>query len=197
MPASPSPVPSPGRDQWCTAVTRLFDEITPFVRTGPRNHQDWRKDALAVFAREVDDPRGWLSLDMQDARDQYPDAGGPFPFRPLTVDFLSEHLHPVESEAAAELLVVMLDDWFSVRGVWNFEERKEQLLADAHTVIARYGPAVRCYTSSPAARTTSRPHFLDPRSENSGYNFTGLIGDVGLIAVTDDEVGVIWAFNYR
>ncbi|MFI9720414.1 hypothetical protein ACIHFE_12250 [Streptomyces sp. NPDC052396] len=193
MPASPAP----GHDQWHAAVSRLFDEISPFVRTGPRNHQDWRMDALAVFARDVDDPRGWLSLDMQHARDEYPDAGGPFPFRPLTVDYLSERLYEVEPEPAVQLLVIMLDDWFSVRGVWNFEERKEQLLADARTLISRYGAGARFYTSSPAARTTSRPDLFDPQTKSFGGSFTGLMGDLGLIAVSDDEVGVFWAFNFN
>ncbi|MFI8876907.1 hypothetical protein [Streptomyces sp. NPDC055243] len=41
---------------WNAAALRLFDDVYTFIATGPRRHQDWAHDVLAVLHRKVRDP---------------------------------------------------------------------------------------------------------------------------------------------
>ncbi|KNB50155.1 hypothetical protein [Streptomyces caatingaensis] len=191
----------PDRNQWNAAAVRLFDDISSFVLTGSRKCDDWREDVLAVFAGEVEDPRGWIEFDSKrEWSEHYGIAGDRyFPFRSLTVDYLKENLYPVEPESAAGLLVVMLDEWFSPEGVRNLAERKDSLVADARTLISRYGPDGAFYTSACIARTARCHDFLAPPPAGQTYGGASfsefMYGDLGLVAVSDTEAGVFWAFN--
>ncbi|GAA0340859.1 hypothetical protein [Streptomyces blastmyceticus] len=187
----------PDRNQWNAAAVRMFDDVYSFVRTGPRKHGDWRHDLPPILTREVEDPRGWVELDWDKDSEERTEGNTAFPFKNLTVEQLTG-LYEIEPEPAAHLLVTLLSEWFTIKGVWNFEEREEQLLSDARTLVARYGPDSACYTPSGLARTTKHPDFFresDRNSVSGDIPFTDLMGDLGLIVVSDTEVGVFWAFN--
>lgn len=191
----------PDRNQWNSAAVRLFDEISPYVLTGARRHEDWREDAIAVLSGEVSDPRGWLEYADREAWRACSGRGGgnAFPFKSLTADRLKRDLYEIEFSSAAQLLVILLDEWFTADGVWNLSERKEALLADARTLISRYGEAATFYTPASTARATRRPDFFTPPAVGSGHGGVPfsefMYGDLGLVAVSDTEVGVFWAFN--
>ncbi|MCX4625289.1 MULTISPECIES: hypothetical protein [unclassified Streptomyces] len=70
------------------------------------------------------------------------------------------------------------------------------MLADARTVLGRYGPNPVFRTSSDLARTSDSPDFLADELAG-GRAFTGYMTDLGLITVSADEVGGCWSFNAR
>ncbi|MGW7274571.1 hypothetical protein ACWGH5_29100 [Streptomyces sp. NPDC054864] len=78
------------------------------------------------------------------------------------------------------------------------------MLADARTLLDRYGPTARYGTNARAAASDPAPDFLAAGLKGteshslltSEYlNGLDLFEDLGLIAVTDGEVGVFWAFG--
>ncbi|WP_063732593.1 hypothetical protein [Streptomyces sp. RTd22] len=185
-------MPPAERDSWNSAALRLFDDKYSLVITGPRKHPDWHQDVIAVLAREVEDPRGWISLDWENEQGKA-EYGPSFPFRSPTTNFLAEHLHEITSASAAHLLVAMTDDWFSVNEIPDFPNRKEELLADSRTVLSRYGATPLCYTTSISARATRDPDFFAKTS--GGVGLTDFTMDLGLVVVSGTEVGVFWSFN--
>ncbi|MEV6734781.1 MULTISPECIES: hypothetical protein [unclassified Streptomyces] len=67
-------------------------------------------------------------------------------------------------------------------------------MADAWTVLGRYGPNAVFRTSCDLALTSDSPDFLADELVG-GRAFAGYMMDLGLIAVSADEVGVFWSFN--
>ncbi|MFE7183998.1 hypothetical protein [Streptomyces erythrochromogenes] len=189
------------RCPWNAAVLRLLDDPYTFVSTGPRRHADWARDVLAVMHRRVRDPRGWIRLDsdrLNDAR-----AGVPaYPFAPPPAAALPGFLHPLEPAAAVGALAVMTEEWQAEYRPVRSRPDKETVLADARTLLDRYGPTARYWTNALAAADDPAPDFIAATLENTrSHSFLtdayvkglDLFDDLGLIVVTDEEVGVFWS----
>ncbi|WP_405850269.1 hypothetical protein OG211_30785 [Streptomyces niveus] len=185
---------SPGQQEWEAAALRLFEDEYAFIATGPRAHLDWRADVIAVMNREAEDPRDWISLDWdKEGVTSEPDRSSAFPFTVSTAAALGGSLHQVTVRSAAQLLVALTDEWFTVKNIPNFSERKDRLLDDAQSLISRYGPDCDCYTTAADARTTDDPDFF--HAVNGGAGITEHLMDLGLVVVSETEVGVFWRFN--
>lgn len=70
MPYKPSQLAEKGphhmsadQTSWDAAVRHLYRDAFAYIATGPRLHQDWTLDVLALMARAVPDPRGWARVD--------------------------------------------------------------------------------------------------------------------------------------
>lgn len=175
---------------WEEAALRLLEDVYTFVATGPRAHPNWQSDVLAVLNREVDDPRGWSRLDWdKDNHEERTAHGSSFPFLPLSREELTERLFPITVETAARLLVTMTYDW----GPVGPEEDAMDALADARTLLDRYGDEVSCYSNITKARVSPSP---DLTAGVTGWRpLTDYDGDYGLIVISPEEVGVFWSFN--
>lgn len=185
----------PQQQEWETAALRLFEDEYAFVCTGPRVHEDWHTDALAIMARETEDPRGWVTLDWDSESDptEAEQRGRSFPFTLSTESALGESLYEISLDSAAPLIVALTDEWFDLKNIPDFADRQEQLLTDARTLLARYGRDATCYTTAGNARTTKDPDFFQPI--RGGVGITDYMMDLGLIVVSATEVGVFWRFN--
>ncbi len=184
----------PAQQEWEAAALRLFEDEYAFVANGPRHHDDWRTDVLAVMARAAADPRGWLAMDGdREENTADPSRGSSFPFTVSSEARIGEILHEVGAYSAAQLLVVMTDEWFQVENIRDFPERKEILLADAHILLSRYLPDCSFHTTAGNAAVDRNADFF--HDVTGGSQATGYLSDLGLVAVSDDEVGVFWRFN--
>ncbi|MEU6505768.1 MULTISPECIES: hypothetical protein [unclassified Streptomyces] len=184
----------PTQQEWEAAALRLFEDEYAFVATGPRDHTDWRTDVLAVMARSCGDPRGWVTLDWdseENAAD--PERGHSFPFVVSTESGLGDILHEVAPESAAQLLVALTDEWFQVKNIPDFSDRREALLSDARTLLSRYSPGCTFHTTAGNASGDPNADFF--HSVTGGLGVTDYMSDLGLIAVSSAEVGVFWRFN--
>ncbi|WP_197287486.1 hypothetical protein [Streptomyces apocyni] len=182
------------QQDWEAAALRLFEDEYVFVATGPRRHADWRTDVLAVMSRATSDPRGWETLDEDKERStEYPERDASFPFTVSTESRLGEILHEVGPGPAAQLLVALTDEWFQVKNIRDFPKRREVLLADARTLLARYTPGYTCYTTAGNAAGDRTPEFFD--KVTGGFQATDYLSDLGLVVVSSEEVGVFWRFN--
>ncbi|PWK73007.1 hypothetical protein BCL76_10227 [Streptomyces sp. CG 926] len=188
------PTRSTGAATWEAALVRLLDDVYTFARSGPRLHEDWAEDVRAVTQRSVADPRGWSDREWQ--IDKAGREGGyPFhPFRAPTAEDLHAGLRPITAGAAVELLASLAQEWFFEDSPVRLREDRDAVLADARTLLDRFGPDAAFWTSSLLARTCDAPDFL-ARELEGGHPFTDYMMDLGLIAVSADEVGVFWSFN--
>ncbi len=176
---------------WENAALRLLEDVYTFAATGPRTPAGWQRDALAVMNREVDDPRGWITLDWDKENEEERISRPCFPFVPLSEEGLGSRLYPVTPETAVRLLVQMTFEW----GPAGTDEQVRMALADARTLLDRYGDRISCYSNVSEARRTSSP---DLTNGVTGWNpLTEFIGDFGFVVVSSEEVGVFWAFDAR
>ncbi|MET8981215.1 hypothetical protein ABZX85_37030 [Streptomyces sp. NPDC004539] len=185
---------SPARQEWEAAVLRLFEDEYSFVASGPRVHESWLTDVLAVMARRTTDPRGWVTLDWdkeENARDSRRDVS--FPFHVVAEDRLGEILREITPELAERFVVLLTDEWFKVGNIPNFAERKEGILADARTLLARYGSECSYYATVGEMAEVRDSDFFPRFTGESGM--TDYLMDLGLVAVSPSEVGVVWRFN--
>ncbi|MFD8415006.1 hypothetical protein ACFV2Q_25160 [Streptomyces sp. NPDC059650] len=191
------------RCPWNAAVLRLLDDPYTFVATGPRRHRDWAYDVLAVMHRRVRDPRGWIRLDadrVNDARRGLP----AYPFEPPSAAEFPARLYPLEADAAVGALAVMSEEWQSEPRPVRSRPDRDAVLAHARIVLDRYGPPARYWTNAMAAATDRAPDFVRAGLQGTrSHTFVtsayvkglDLLEDLGLIAVTDEEVGVFWSFG--
>ncbi|MGW2372209.1 hypothetical protein [Kitasatospora sp. NPDC001683] len=191
------------RCPWNAAALRLFEDVYAFAATGPRRHEDWAHDVLAVLHREVADPRGWVRLD-EDRANTARRTVPAYPFGPPAASEFPERLHRLDARAAVTALAVMAEQWSSEPSPVRSRPDQDVLLADARTLLGRYGPTASYWTNATAAASDPATDFLaaglqGTRSHGfltSAYlNGLDLGRDLGLIAVTDDEVGVFWSFE--
>ncbi|WOI58778.1 hypothetical protein [Streptomyces fradiae] len=133
-------------------------EIPEGGMKGPRAHEDWRTDVLAVKAPAVPDPRGRLVLRWDEeeiAAD--PGRGSSHPFTVAAEERLGEILQETAPELAAQLPVVMVDERFGVRSVPGLPERRKKPLADARTLLARHLPDGSASPAPPRRGWTRTP----------------------------------------
>jgi hypothetical protein len=177
---------------WEAAVRHLYEDAYPYDATGPRLHEDWVLDVLALMAR-VPDPRGWAGLD--DAAHS-PEREG-FPTYPFTVhppQYVAERLREIDRDSAENLLLALTDDKCALSNLERFTESEEELRAMARTVLARYGDAASYHTN--VTRPGRAPGTLDFTTSHWGYGPLSVHSeDYGLIVVSETEVGMFWNFS--
>ncbi|MFF3452979.1 hypothetical protein ACFYXH_01395 [Streptomyces sp. NPDC002730] len=149
---------------------------------------------MAVLNRDFADPRGWSVLDWdRESADEMAEHGPAFPFIHPTTELLAEHLYEISADTALLLLVALTDDWCNVRNAPGYPEKSECLLADARSLLARYGAQFACYTNVTDARTTKSP---DLSHKAPGWiSLTQYTADYSLVVVSESEIGVFWSFN--
>ncbi|MFD6226462.1 hypothetical protein ACFWFZ_06235 [Streptomyces sp. NPDC060232] len=179
---------------WDRALLRLLEDVYTFARCGPRLHEDWAQDVCAVMERSVADPRGWSVLEWEMDEEGRRTYRPSYPFRAMSAGDIHDGLRPITAAAAVELLASLAQEWFFEGNPVRLREDRDMVLADARTVLDRFGPEAAFWTSSDLARTCDAPDFL-AQDLKSGRPFTDYMMDLGLIAVSADEVGVFWSFN--
>ncbi|MGW1251601.1 hypothetical protein [Streptomyces sp. NPDC002535] len=191
------------RCPWNAAALRLLGDTYTFAATGPRRYEDWARDVLAVLHRSVPDPRGWIRIDG-DLTNSARHTAPAYPFEPPDSSELPRRLYPLEPDAAVAALAVMAEEWQSEPAPVRSRPNLNAVLADARTLLDRYGPTARYWTNATAAASDPAPDFVAAGLQGTGsHGFRtseylkglDLLDDLGLIAVNDDEVGVFWSFG--
>ncbi|MGV9315472.1 hypothetical protein ACWDR0_25310 [Streptomyces sp. NPDC003691] len=178
---------------WDTAVRHLYRDACAYIATGPRRHDDWTFDVLALMARAVPDPRGRARID--DAAQDPERAGNPFwPFAGHPPEYMAPRLREIDRNSAEDLLLALTEGGCTLENLQYFEESAEELRAMAQTILARYGNDATYRTN--VIKTGSPSGTLDFTLKTLGYSpMTVFTEDCGLVVVSDTEVGLFWTFN--
>ncbi|MCX5172530.1 hypothetical protein OG616_31485 [Streptomyces antibioticus] len=179
---------------WEAAVRHLFEDAYPYDATGPRRHEDWILDVLALMARAVPDPRGWTGLDdaaQLPEREESPT----FPFAVHPPKYIAQRLEEIDRASAENLLLALTDDCCTLSNLKRFPESEEELRAMARTILARYGDEATYHTN--VSRRGPVPGTLDFTTSHWGYSPLSDVysEDCGLIVVSATEVGMFWNFS--
>ncbi|MFI8812769.1 MULTISPECIES: hypothetical protein [unclassified Streptomyces] len=188
-------VESLNAEDWADALA-LFYRYT-FVAVTRREHDEWWRDAWSIMRGEARDPRGWASLDP-DAEEEERADDPAFPFVPpptnTSSDVLlwSRRVTELPGSSAGSLLVTLATNWLDVSREWEFDRRRPEMERRARVVLSRFPSKTRFYSN--VGWKGDEPDFYaqpvrstDPLSR---YDW-----DAGLIAVSDDEVGLFWSFD--
>lgn len=176
--------------RWKSAVTGLFRGAWPFVQVGPRAHDDWRRDVVKVMALEASDPRWWFSLNY--APEVAGVRNGVSPFTPWNHVEIGKALFEVGRPSAVQLLVALQGDGYRADGIIDFESHRDQFFEFSRTILSRFGSTARFFANAAAARGNPNADLLNPDTEWECLSV--YTTDCGLVAVSEDEVGVFWAF---
>ncbi|SDK74511.1 hypothetical protein [Streptomyces indicus] len=163
-----------------------------FASVGPRRHKDWAQDVTAVMARSVEDPRSWRGHDLWPAAARPGGAGPSYPFVPYEAGELRQYLYPLRPEPAAWRLISLLDAGFDATRIPDIEGRRYELLGEARCVLGRFGPHADFYTNFDDFFEEADSNPMRPQGSFECIGELDL--DCGLVAVSDDEVGVFWSF---
>ncbi|MFF3329163.1 hypothetical protein ACFYWX_06300 [Streptomyces sp. NPDC002888] len=188
---------APDAAAWADALT-MYERRYSVVAVGPRTHEDWSLDVLALLRKEVSDPRSWRSLEFYAEGDEEWRADWLAPF--AEPDPFAEPgpgrrstLLRIPRASAARLLVALSTNWLDVTSEPDFEARRPDLEAKADVLLSRFPePATEFYANAGYDMGDAPDFYLpligwDPFSEHER--------DIGLIAVSDTEVGVFWSFD--
>ncbi|MCX5405801.1 hypothetical protein OHA37_18135 [Streptomyces sp. NBC_00335] len=175
---------------WEAAVRHLFEDANPYDATGPRRHEDWVLDVIALM-EGVPDPRGWAVLD--DAAEGRYERPPTYHFPAHTPEFIARRLQEIDRTGAENLLLALTDDGCTLSSLKRFTESEEELRAMARTILARYGDTATFHTN--VNRPGRVPGTLDFTTQHWGYSPLSFYSeDYGLIVVSDTEVGLFWNF---
>lgn len=185
-------MPSVDQTSWDTAVRHLYGDAYAYVATGPRRHEDWTLDVLAVMARAVPDPQGRARLD--DAERDPERVGNPtWPFAVHPPEYVAPRLKEIDRDSAENLLLALTEAGRTLDDLRYFDESEDELRAMARTVLARYGNEATHHTG--VSKTGSAPGTLDFTLQSLGYSpLSVFTEDCGLVIVSDTEIGLFRTF---
>ncbi|MEU5160479.1 hypothetical protein AB0G74_12825 [Streptomyces sp. NPDC020875] len=178
---------------WETATRHLYRDAVAFVATGPRRHEDWVLDVLALMARVVQDPRGWARVDDSEMDSERVDSPV-YPFAVHPPGYISSRLMEIDRSSAESLLLALTEAGCTLDNLQYFDESEEELRAMARTVLDRYGNEATYHTN--VRRAGSAPGTLDFAQKGFEYApLSVLMEDCGLVVVSPEEVGLFWSFS--
>ncbi|WP_329217752.1 hypothetical protein [Streptomyces microflavus] len=130
---------------WEAAVRHLYEDAYPYDATGPRRHENWVVDVLALMAR-APDPRGWARLDDA-AQNPEREASPTYPFVAHPPEYISSRLQEIDRDSAENLLLALTDDGCTLSNLSRFTESEGELRAMARTILTRYGDTASFHTN--------------------------------------------------
>ncbi|MET9775675.1 hypothetical protein ABZ023_15730 [Streptomyces sp. NPDC006367] len=187
----PEEKPTVDADSWKSALFDLFGGGWTFAQVGPRRHEDWRLDVTTIMSLKAADPRNWASLNYAPEVDENR-SGTNSPFYPWSPEETGASLHEVKAESAGRLLVALKGEFYQAHNIPNFEQRKEILFRSSRTILSRFGPDSQFFTNAAEAHRDPDADLLNPDTEWDCLSV--YTTDCGLVAVSDSEIGVFWAF---
>ncbi|MFI1162455.1 hypothetical protein ACH4UM_02320 [Streptomyces sp. NPDC020801] len=182
---------APDATAWADALT-MYERRYTIVVVGPRRHEDWSLDALALLRKEVSDPRSWRSLEFYEEGDEEWRADWLAPFAPQGPDWPSR-LRRIPRASAGRLLVALSTNWLDVTSEPDFESRRPELEAKAGVLLSRFPEPTTEFFANTGYEAGDDPDFYLPLTGCTPFSEHDW--DMGLIAVSDTELGIFWSFD--
>ncbi|MFD4262513.1 hypothetical protein ACFWR9_34050 [Streptomyces sp. NPDC058534] len=187
----PQQEPAVQADSWKSAVSDLFGGGWTFAQVGPRCHDDWRRDVAAVMALKTTDPRGWSSVNYAPEVGENR-SGTNSPFFPWPSEEIDRSLHEIGMRSAGQLLVALQGDSYQAANIPDFDQQRDRLCRSSRVILSRFSTHSRFFTNAADAHRNPDADLLNPDTEWDCLSV--YTTDCGLVAVSDTEIGVFWAF---
>jgi hypothetical protein len=155
---------SADQTSWDAAVRHLYRDAYAYIATGPRRHEDWTLDVLALMGR-APDPRGWARVDDAE-KDAKRVENSAWPFAVHLPEYVAPRLKEIDRDSAENLLLALTEAGCTLSNLGYFDESPDELRAMARTILARYGDEATCHTN--VSKTGSAPGTLDFTLESLG-----------------------------
>ncbi|MEU3733066.1 hypothetical protein AB0E81_27245 [Streptomyces sp. NPDC033538] len=183
-------------NSWWSAV-EMYDRRYTFVAAGPRTREDWLHDVASVMRGETADPRSWRTIDPDEGEEEREDDSSyPFVAPPVDEAGSSEwrgRLREIPRSAVIRLLVLLATIDLDVSGDPRFPEQRPEMEEHARVILTRFPDGARFFTNTWGGGAA--PNFYQPISSCSPLS--QYAWDLGLLWVSDEEVGLIWSFDPR
>ncbi|MGC9378321.1 hypothetical protein [Streptomyces sp. MH13] len=181
-------------DTWAAAV-EMYRNRYSFIGVGPRTHGDWLPDVSAVMHREVADPRGWRGRDSEQGEVELEEDPG-FPFRVPPADEAGaaewrSRLFEIPRSAVVRLLVMLATDGMDVSRQYCFDDRRTGMEEHAQVILSRFPQGSQFLTNT--RYDDGHPDFY--KKVTGCWPLSQYAWDFGLLAVSREEVGLIWSFD--
>ncbi|MFJ8547323.1 hypothetical protein ACIRFH_36220 [Streptomyces sp. NPDC093586] len=178
-----------------TAAVEMYRNRYSFVAVGPRAHEDWLPDVAALMRREVADPRGWSGRDPEQGEEEL-DEDPSFPFRVPPADEAGaaqwrSRLFEIPRRAVVRLLVMLATDAMDVSRQYGFADRRAGMEEHARVILSRFPEGSRFFTNT--RHGGDHPDFYE--RVTGCWPMTQYTWDFGLVAVSREEVGLVWSFD--
>ncbi|MEU8561808.1 hypothetical protein AB0C45_10005 [Streptomyces cyaneofuscatus] len=182
-------------DTWAAAVD-MYRNRYSFIAVGPRAQEDWLPDVVAVMHREVADPRGWRGRDPEQG-DEELEEDPAFPFRVPPTDETGaaqwrNRLFEIPRSAVVRLLVMLATDAMDVSRQYGFTDRRTRMEEHAEVILSRFPEGSQFFTNT-GHGGGDHPDFYE--RVTGCWPMTQYAWDFGLVAVSREEVGLIWSFD--
>ncbi|MFJ4843283.1 hypothetical protein [Streptomyces sp. NPDC088746] len=183
-------------DSWRSAV-EMYDRRYTFVAVGPRTREDWLHDVASVMRGETSDPRSWRTIDPDEGEEEREDNPA-YPFVAPPVDEAGSAkwrswLREVPRSAVVRLLVLLATLDLDVSRDPRLPDRLAEMEEHARMVLSRCPDGARFFTNTSGGG--SAPDFYQKITSCSPLS--QYAWDLGLLWVSDEEVGLIWSFDPR
>ncbi|MFC4470010.1 hypothetical protein ACFPH6_36870 [Streptomyces xiangluensis] len=181
---------APDAAAWANALT-MYERRYSIVAVGPRRHEDWVLDAAALLRKETKDPRSWKPREFYEGDEAWsPERLVPFP--PAGLGWRSR-LREIARFSAAQLLVAISTNWLDVTKEPDFEDRRLDLEEKARTLLARFPPPTTQFFTNGWCGPGDPQDFYNPITGCDPFSEHDW--DVGLLAVSESELGIFWSFD--
>ncbi|MFB7656197.1 MULTISPECIES: hypothetical protein [unclassified Streptomyces] len=179
---------------WSAAV-EMYRNRYSFIAVGPHTHEDWLPDVAAVMHRGVADPRGWRGRDSEQGEEELEEDPG-FPFRVPPADGAGaaewrSRLFEIPRSAVVRLLVMLATDAMDVSRQYGFADRRPAMEEHAQVILSRFPEGSQFFTNT--RHDGDPPDFYE--KVTGCWPMSQYAWDFGLLAVSREEVGLIWSFD--
>ncbi|MEV2257916.1 hypothetical protein AB0J13_04525 [Streptomyces anulatus] len=183
-------------DSWWSAV-EMYERRYTFVSAGPRTVEDWLHDVASVMRGEAAEPRSWRTIDPDEGEEEREDDPAyPFLVPPVeeagAVDWRGR-LREIPRSSVVRLLVLLATLDLNASRDPRFPEQRAEFEEHAKVILMRFPEEARFFTNTSGGGTP--PDFYQRISSCSPIS--RYAWDLGLLWVSDEEVGLIWSFDPR
>ncbi|WP_282798171.1 hypothetical protein [Streptomyces sp. CC224B] len=185
----------PDERSWAEAIG-AYESGRRIIKVTRREHEDWALDVHTLMRGDTPDARGWAVLDSYDAEDEFDRLDDPFyPFTLLPDDTekaaeLRLRLREIPRSSAKRFLVVLTTLGLNFARDPDFEERRPGLEEQVDVILSRFPEGSRFYVN-----TGPEDAAMDYYQQVPGCcPLTDYDWELGMILVSETEVGMVWAF---
>ncbi|OKJ14617.1 hypothetical protein AMK20_02005 [Streptomyces sp. TSRI0261] len=183
-------------DSWWSAV-EMYERRYTFVSAGPRTAEDWLRDVASVMRGEAAEPRSWRTIDPDEGEEEREDDRAyPFLVPPVEGAGAADwrgRLREIPRSSVVRLLVLLATLDLNVSRDPRFPEQRAEFEEYAKVILTRFPEEARFFTNTSGGGAP--PDFYQRISSCSPIS--RYAWDLGLLWVSDEEVGLIWSFDPR